>query len=149
MRKWDRVSAILLAVLGVAAIYEAIDGIGIGTFSEPGSGFYPFLLAIALVALSAILFFTRLGGNEQPIPFWGKGAWRKPCLAIAVLAGFFIMVLYVGFIVGTVYMFFAWMMIVEKESFKKSAIVAFAIAGIVYVVFVICMKIPLPSGLLI
>ena len=149
MRKWDRISAILLSILGVAAIYGAVEDIGIGTLSEPGSGFYPFVLATTLVALSVILFIVRLGGNEQRVPFWEKGAWRKPCLAIMVLIGFFIVIMYVGFIVGTIYIFLAWMMIVEKESFKKSAIVAVTATGIVYVLFVVCMGISLPSGLLI
>ena len=149
MRKWDRISAILLSILGVVAIYGAVEDIGIGTLSEPGSGFYPFSLATALVVLSIILFATRLGGNEQRVPFWERGAWRKPCLAILVLAGFFILIMYIGFIVGIIYIFLAWMMIVEKESFKKSAIVAVAATGIVYVLFVVCMGISLPSGLLI
>jgi hypothetical protein len=149
MRKWDCLSAIVLAAIGLAAIYEAVQGIGIGTFAQTDPGFYPFWLAIVLVFLSIILFVSNLGTDEQPLPFWEKGAWYKPCLAIAVLLGYFILIAYIGFIVATVYVFLAWMMIVEKESFKKSAIVAIAITGIVYLVFVALMGISFPEGLLI
>jgi hypothetical protein len=49
IRKWDCLSAIVLAVIGLAAIYEAVQEIGIGTFAQPDPGFYPFWLAIVLV----------------------------------------------------------------------------------------------------
>jgi putative tricarboxylic transport membrane protein len=149
MKKWDRISALVLAILGIAAIYEAVVGIGIGTFAEPGSGFYPFLLAIVLVALAVALFLANLGKNESAQPFWAKGAWRRPILAIAVLAGYLILIVYVGFIVGTVYIFLAWMMIVEKEPFKKSAVVSVSGAALIYLLFVVLMGISFPRGLLV
>ena len=149
MNKLDRISAICFILFGLVSAYEAYSGIGFGSFEEPGPGFYPFWLSSALVILSAALLATNIRNIGEQLPFWVKGAFYRPCLSIAVLAVFFIIMMWIGFIVASLYLFLAWMLVIEKEPLKKSLIVSISVSAVFYVVFVLALGIDIPKGLLI
>jgi hypothetical protein len=53
-----RLPAAALAVFGLAALYKA-SGLPFGSLSQPGSGFFPTLIGVALFVFSAAACFAR------------------------------------------------------------------------------------------
>jgi len=149
MNNLDRISAICFAIFGLISAVEAYSGIGFGSFNEPAPGFYPFWLSTVLVALSAALLLSNIRNVGEQIPFWVKGAWYRPCFSISVLAVFFIIMMWIGFIASSFFLFLIWMLVIEKEPLKKSLIVSISGSVIFYVVFVVALGIDIPKGLLI
>ena len=60
MKRWERIAAISLFLIGVGGAIGAWQ-IGFGTFQAPGPGFFPFWLASLLALLSLVFFVRNLG----------------------------------------------------------------------------------------
>ena len=115
MKKWDRIAAATLTLLGIGAAIESLQ-IGFGTFQFPGPGFYPFWLAIILAVVSLFYFLTHLGAEPNPVQLWDKQTWVRPLLAVIIMFCYVLFLGWLGFCTATFLLFAAWLIIVEKEK---------------------------------
>ncbi|QGZ34689.1 tripartite tricarboxylate transporter TctB family protein [Stappia indica] len=79
----DAVSGFLLALVGAAAAYRALD-YGIGSAARMGSGYFPLLIGGALVLLGAVIGIggLRASATQVHIP------WRELLLVALSVASF-------------------------------------------------------------
>lgn len=147
MKKWERIAAVVLFLIGVGAAWEAIH-IGFGSFNSPGPGFYPFWLAVILAIVSFIYFLNHLGVDPQAVALWGKRAWIRPTIAVIVMFGYGFLLSWLGFASATFLLFISWLLVIEREKPLTVALVSIIGTTAVYLLFSIFLKVQLPKGLL-
>ncbi|HBR30256.1 MAG TPA: hypothetical protein DD789_12565 [Firmicutes bacterium] len=147
MKKWDRLAALVLFLIGSAAAWEAIK-IGCGSFRMPGPGFYPFWLAVILGVVALIYFLNNLGKDPQVVALWEKGIWIRPLMAIIVMLGYGLLLDKLGFILDTFLLFLIWLLVIEREKLLTVALVSIIGTTAVYLLFTVLLQVQLPKGIL-
>lgn len=106
----------------------------------PGPSFFPLTIVAALLVLSAILFFSK--GGEQ-----GEGGFNiRQALVFAIMLGYVLLVPYAGFPLATAVALFVVLFQTRRIPVGSAAVTALATTAILFLLFKIILKIPLPSG---
>ena len=147
MKKWERIAATVLLLLGVGGAVEALN-IGFGTFMSPGPGFYPFWLAVVLAATSLLYLLLNLGKDLEKLSLWVNRSWVRPLLGVLVMFAYGLLLGWLGFFSATFLLFVAWLTIVEHEKWLKVALVSVLGTIGVYLLFGVLLKLQLPHGIL-
>lgn len=146
MKKWERIAAVVLMLVGIGAAFGALE-IGFGSFRFPGPGFLPFWLAMALTIISIIYLITNLG-TDVKVKLWPEKTWFRPLIAIAIMFAYAFLMKWFGFCTATIILFVTWMTVVAKEKWRTVALVSVLATAITYSLFVVFLKVPLPNGIL-
>ncbi len=118
------------------------------TIREPGPGFAPFFLGLALLVLSIIAFILP-DAQKRTVAFWND--WRKGSCIIAIFVG---LVLYLslakilGFYIGTFLLMTFLMKMSGEKGYKRPFFIALLTVGVTYLLFHRLLFIPFPKGLL-
>jgi len=161
MVRAEKVSSLALIVFGLFVAYYSRQYLKLGIMITPGAGFLPYWIGIALAVLGALwfleTFLARTGsgaGGEGSIA--GDAAAEVEALRGRVLSkflpGVLLVILYAwlfekaGYIVSTALFMVGWQKVVEKEGWRKTAVIAVLSAGCMYVLFSYLLKVYLPTG---
>lgn len=136
-----RIAPLLLAVLGIAALLQAVD-MGLGEMTAPGPGLWPAIVSGLLVATAAVLLVVDPAEDYEP---WTTGSLRIVG-GLVGLALFIVLFQALGFIVPTVLMLTAWLRFFGNESWRMSVGLGVAGALVLHLVFVIALGVPFPAG---
>jgi hypothetical protein len=133
-----------LAALGVAALYKA-SGLPFGSLREPGSGFFPVLIGVALVVFAAAsLFDARQPQAEAD----GKARGELPVWVVVVaLAAYAVALTRVGFVLCTAAVVLLLLRGISAVPWPASVAIA-AIASIACYALFTRLGVPLPAGIL-
>jgi hypothetical protein len=148
VKRYDRIAAAFLVVAGAAAAFHSWWNLKLGTFRQPDSGFMPFGASLLLMAMSLLWLAGSRGSDERPEPFWERGAWRKPLLALGFLIGYAVLMEPLGYVPSTLLFALAWQLLVERERWMKGTVIAAASTAAMYVMFVYLLGVPVPAGVL-
>jgi putative tricarboxylic transport membrane protein len=134
--------AVLLG-LGFAALYEG-SGLSFGSLRQPGSGFYPTLVCVALIAFSAMAFAkpSRTDASEAGEPHGHARAW----LVVAAVALYAWALTSVGFVMCTAALLIVLLRGIGAVSWPLSLAAAAAGSIATYVLFS-QLGMPLPAGM--
>jgi putative tricarboxylic transport membrane protein len=149
MKKADTVTGIILLVLSGYMIVVSSQMKSPGNLGT-GAGFLPFWLGVALAVLSVVLIvsarrYTSDVANRSPFP--PKQVFISITLLLAGLAGYIILMEWLGFIVNT-FLFVTFLMrVVERARWPLSLQVSVLATGALYVVFQILLTIGLPKNM--
>lgn len=146
MKKWDRIAAVVLILVGIGAAFGALE-IGFGSFRSPGPGFLPFWLSVVLTIISAVYFIINLG-RDAKVKLWPEKTWFRPLVAIVVMFAYGYFMKWFGFCTATLLLFVTWMTVVAKEKWSTVALVSISTTVITYLLFEVFLKVPLPKGIL-
>lgn len=146
MKKWDRIAAVFLILVGIGAAFGALK-IGFGSFRSPGPGFLPFWLSVVLTIVSAVYFIINLG-HDAKVKLWPEKTWFRPLVAIVVMFAYGFFMKWFGFCTATLLLFVTWMTVVAKEKWSTVALVSILTTVITYLLFEVFLKVPLPKGIL-
>lgn len=138
----------------VGALYcKGAIALGIGSFSEPGPGFFPFLMSVFLILLSLIHFLSSLKKSEEfnfagSKIFWPPidGIKRILFVVISLFAYAFTMH-YLGFVITTFCYIFFLMRFVFPLKWTTVFLGAGLITGVSYAIFELWLRANLPVGL--
>lgn len=147
MRRWDRMAAVALFLVGAGSVIGAWQ-IGFGSFQSPGPGFFPFWLSTLLMLLSFIFFLRKLGPDVVRIKLWSNSSWVRPLKAACVMFSYVFLIGWLGFISSTALLFVAWLRVVEHSSWKSVAMLVVLGTTCLYL-FTTLLSISLPIGILI
>lgn len=139
----DRVSGLALVSLALGIAWESVR-LPIGNFSDPGPGFLPLVLAIALVGFGLLVALL-----DRDARLWRELAWPEAWRAAAILGacafaalaleplGYRLTTfLIVGFLLG----------VIERRSWLAVAVAAVVLSLGTHYLFATLLRVPLPRG---
>ena len=134
-----------LVAFGLAALYKA-SSLPFGTVREPGSGFYPSLICVALIVFAAVSFALP----EPPSPLQDTAAPRgalRVWIVVAALAAYAWALVAVGFLLCTAALIVLLLRGYGEVSWRASVSAAVLAAVACHGLFT-RLGVPLPAGIL-
>ena len=143
------VSAIALfwVALGILVCYGATQ-LGLGSVTEPGSGFIFFWSGLILVILSLMALAESLRSSEEIAQETGEMNWVKIGLVLLSLVLYAFFLERLGFVVTTFVLLTFLLSWIEGTSWARSLGVASGAALGSFAIFELWLKIRLPKGIL-
>lgn len=138
----ETVGGVLCALFAIVWIATALGLPYMGDYA-PGSGFLPLWLGVCLLALSAIHVVASVRGPALAV---SAGQWRK---VLAVTLGLVVCVAVIdklGFVLAVGGYLVFLLRGVERERWRTSLGVAGAAIAVLFAVFRLWLKVPLPKG---
>ncbi len=148
MKKWDRIAAVTIIVLGLAAALYAVVDLKLGTLRHPDAGLLPFIASLVVVLTSCIWLVELRGPDPEPRPFWGKGEWVKPLLAVVFLSLYAATMEPFGYVPSTLLFLALWMFLVERVKWHRALLVTVLGTAGMYILFVMLLGVPVPASIL-
>lgn len=140
-------TAVALTALGAGGVLEA-GKLQIGSASQPGPGFFPLCLAVALTLTGAglVVQAVREGvpeGRAAPSP---QGGVRRVVIALAALFAYVLSMDTIGFVLGTFLLVTFLFRAIEPQRWALALGGAAATAVLAHVVFRVWLGVRLPGG---
>ncbi|MCB6607963.1 tripartite tricarboxylate transporter TctB family protein [[Clostridium] symbiosum] len=148
MKKYNLIAAAVFALIGMGMIVT-IRGFEYNGLSEIGAGFWPRVLGVLMILLSAAYAVETLCDKEEPvvIDFKSEGL-RRVYGMCGILLGFAVLIKVLGFFCGAAFFIPSCMWVFGERSKKKVFVITAGVVLFVYVVFVALLQIGLPRGFL-
>jgi putative tricarboxylic transport membrane protein len=149
MRNHDRWSGVFWVLLAIFFCIKSSEA-GIGTFRSPGSGFLPFWAGVIFGLLGLILVGRTLFGRDPAVKGEGSNETRWPKVGLVLLSLFLYAWLLekVGFLIMTFALLTLLFGMVGKSKFWVRVVNALITTLVTYVIFYVCLNVPLPRGLI-
>ncbi len=150
MKKAELVGAAVFFVLGAHVIQQSLQ-LEVWAKFGPGPGFMPLLVGIfwmVVSALHAVNILTHSKDFQGPDPFPRGATAARVCLLFGILVASVLLVPVVGFLIAMVLLVAACLKVMERYSWRKTALASFVIVGACYLIFVVGIGVMLPTGLL-
>ena len=149
-RNYDLVIASFFLAVGMGfSIYAR--SIEIGTWHNPGPGFFPFWAGIVLAGMSIVLLLLR-GFRKKPTidlpPFFPeKDSWKRVLTTFLALLAFNLGMQFIGFTVIS-FLFLAFLLrFVFPQNWKRTLVIAALGSAITRLVFIHFLEVQLPKGI--
>jgi putative tricarboxylic transport membrane protein len=138
--------ALFWIALGILVCYGA-SRLGLGSVTEPGSGFIFFWSGLILVILSLMDLAESLHGAEELVQKTGAMNWIKIALVILSLILYAFFLERLGFVVTTFVLLSFLLGWIERTSWARSLGIASLAALGSFAIFELWLKIRLPKGI--
>lgn len=133
-------AGVVTLLLGGAGIVLSL-GFGLGSLTQPGPGLWPFVISVAVTALSlAHLAFGRRGHDTEK--FTRSSALTA--LGVLTLVALAALLPVIGFEVPALLVMVIWLRFLGGESWRMTAVVSVVTVAAFYALFVLALSIPLP-----
>ncbi len=142
----DRWSGGVLFLLGLGVGWEAWR-LPFGTVRTPDSGFFPLILALALLVFSAIVMLATWAPGAAPDPLPSAHGLVRVVVTVAALAGYALLVERLGYLLATGLVALLLLRGIERVSWLATLGVTLGSVLGSYLLFR-RLGVPLPSGLL-
>lgn len=140
-RDWtDILSGAALALLGLSVALYAASRLDFGTPRNMGPGFFPVSLGVLLALLGAVI----------AVPAWMRGGdpvrirWSDAAAVMAAILIFGLGIAYLGLVAACFAAVLAASLPAPHPGWRWRVVVACAITGLVYVVFILGLRMGLP-----
>ncbi|HXK29089.1 MAG TPA: tripartite tricarboxylate transporter TctB family protein [Candidatus Binatia bacterium] len=139
----DLTSGLFWFAIAVFVSFEGFTKLKLGTLRQPGPGFFPFWGGLFLGACALILLARSLKSRER----LGSGAipWPALILVLGALLGYLLFLETLGFVIVTLLFLLALFCFAEIGWIKHVAWSVIA-TSLIYALFKLWLKVPLPSG---
>lgn len=138
-------------LLGAGYLIESLR-LPMGTSSHPGSGFYPFLVGVALAALSVSLLIQSFKQRETPeeeVDAFPKGPdFMRVVTVASSLLLFAVFFKPLGYGICSAALMVAVLRLLGCRSWAKAVMISILTTAISYYLFASILGVPLPRGVL-
>lgn len=135
MTRKNRITAIVIIVLSVFGLVEA------KSYSAEAAA-YPLVVLIMAIALSIILFFTKPRTQTK----LKKIVFRQLIATILLTGAYYFSIKNLGYYFSTLLYVFLAMWFLKERNLAVRISISFAFVAIIYLVFGLFLKVPLPSA---
>jgi len=118
----------------------------IGTFHNPGTGFFPFLAGIVFAVLSLILLIQSLVARENMEAILGKVQWKNIILVLICLVVYALVLERLGFMISTILFIGVVLRVIEKKRWSLVIVVSILATLVFWVIFQYWLQSQLPKG---
>lgn len=142
----DRLVGLCCMVIGLLISIGSIR-LGIGNFSAPQAGMFPFLVGLVIILLAIIISISSKAGKtgkETPI----LGARKKALFLVFGSLIFFTLVFeWLGFTVTVLLWMVIILKVIEPQKWKTTLIISVFSTLFIYLIFILWLKIEFPKGI--
>ncbi|BAD41215.1 tripartite tricarboxylate transporter TctB family protein [Symbiobacterium thermophilum] len=146
MKKHDRIGAVVLIVIGVAAAVYSVIKLKVGTLRVPGSGFMPLLASLAVIGGSIGWLWEVRGPDPDPRPLWPDKNWLRPLLGLLFLILYALLFKPLGHLFSTLVFLGLWQFLVERVNWRRATLVTLLGAAGMYLLFVVLLGVHVPTS---
>jgi hypothetical protein len=150
MKRAEVIASILWVGLGCALCLGSVK-LGLGTPSDPESGFLPFATGILLIVISFIQcgkLYLEKGHVQVQAAAWTAAIGKRPAIVVAALTLYGFLLPYLGYLLAT----FTVMLVLFSLYGRRHAVLAFTgsllVSVVSYFVFHELLRVQLPAGFL-
>lgn len=146
MKKFNLCTALIMTAIAISIFFQTKDMPK--TFNQaPGPGFWPRLLAIMILILTAAMvmqtYMLKLDWKESLVNLKSPGVQRVFAL-FAIFAAFAVALKYLGFIITSLAFVPAVMRVLGEKRIKWLVLTSIGTTAFVWVIFVKCLRLVLP-----
>jgi len=143
------ISAILFGIIILLIIPYQIGDIGT---SKVGPRFFPYLIVVSIICLGAVsliidIYKVKVNKEEHEINDINITSAFRVVATIVNLIVWIILIRYLGFIISTILLTSFLIIIIEKRKTYQVLSVSVLFSILIYFIFQLGLKIPLPKGL--
>jgi putative tricarboxylic transport membrane protein len=147
MRKYDVLSGLFLLAMSLAVCGGSLR-LSVGTFTAPGSGFFPLLTGLVLGIFSILIIAQARETSKGPVRFWAPAANRKGIyLSFLFILVYALLLERLGFVVSTTLFFILFSRYVSGHRWTTAVFFALVTSLATYFVFNLLLHAPLPQGI--
>jgi putative tricarboxylic transport membrane protein len=149
MKKTDFLMGVVWLIVGIAIAWKSCH-LGIGSFKHPGLGMTPLIIGLFLMLFSVCIIATShdvKGAFREMRSIGSEIHIRTICLILLYLIGYGFFLEKTGYLITTFVFFLFLFRTVGSMKLKRSAVISFLSVLASYALFVILLKVPLPSGI--
>jgi putative tricarboxylic transport membrane protein len=146
VRGADRVSSFVLVLFALLAVNEARK-LRLGTLTNPGPGFVPLCLAVALALVALLLLWRALREPLTPAPLAEPGERWKPVASLIALAAYTFALEPLGFVLATAALLFFFFCVLDGQRWWIALAAAIVVSVLSYLIFARALHVRLPEGL--
>jgi hypothetical protein len=147
MRRSDAISGLLLVLLGVYGAWKAY-GFGLGTLSQPGAGFFPFIAGVLIAgcaaAVAARAFLPEDAAARAASAIRETANWWKVGACVAALLAYAVALPLIGFALSTFLVMFALSRLDRETTWLGSFLIAGIGSLLFWVMFVRLLTVRFP-----
>jgi cell division protein FtsW (lipid II flippase) len=145
---WYRHSGVFFLLVSLLVLQQALFAQRIWEDGQPGSGFMPFHVGLALAILSIVLVVKHRRRDGERRHFWEGRSWLQPLVAVIIVGVFIVVFDDIGAMVSVAVLVTGWLWLVSRKPVLVAALTGVVTAAVVYVVFERLLQTPFPRGLL-
>jgi hypothetical protein len=145
MRTADLTTALVLIAGGVLVIWDSLR-LGIGWGSDgPQSGFFPFWLAVLLIASCAVIAW-QAGRRERGRPFLTRAQLKPVLTTLLPSTGFVVLTQFIGLYVASALFMGFYMRWIGRYGWVPIVLVSVLFPVVTFLVFETWFLVPMPKG---
>jgi putative tricarboxylic transport membrane protein len=145
MRTADLTTALVLMAGGVLVIWDSLR-LGIGWGSDgPQSGFFPFWLAVLLIASCATIAW-QAGRRRRGRPFLTREQLKPVLTTLLPSAGFVVLTQFIGLYVASALFMGFYMRWIGRYGWVPIVLVSVLFPVVTFLVFETWFLVPMPKG---
>ena len=146
MRAADVTTALVLAAGGILVLWDALR-IGVGWSTDgPQSGFFPFWLAVTLLACCATILAQGVIRRGDRKPFIPRAAVEPVLKVLAPAIAFVALTQFIGLYVATALYMGLYMRWIGRHAWPAVVGLSLAVPVITFLVFEVWFLVPMPKG---
>jgi hypothetical protein len=134
----------------VIAILVCINSfrLGVGGFSSPDAGFFPFWSGVVLGTFAIIVMVSNIKeeSREKLIDAWKGVQWNKAAWMLISLFLYSFLLPTIGYVIATIALMAFLLGVISRSKVYVQLVIALAIVSVSYLVFKILLSVPLPRG---
>jgi putative tricarboxylic transport membrane protein len=153
MKKYELISSLGWMFAGLIFLIGSTS-FGLGELSEPGPGFFPFLMSLCLVFFSLAHFVGSLRKHHLSHTPTGQRFWPEMKYLTRIVLIVFLVLMYilamnfVGFVPTTFLFMFILLKCIEPRRLRSVFLISAVTTGFTYAVFELWLRVNLPRGFL-
>ena len=132
--------ACLTLLFGAVAAVVAY-GYGLGSLREPGPGLWPFVVAVFIAIMSAVLLVVGRGLTDAEA---FTRSSLQPLIGAATFAVLAYLMPVIGFEIPTFALCIVWLRFLGGETWRSTLVIGFLTTAAFYTLFLYGLQIPLP-----
>jgi hypothetical protein len=143
----DAIVAVILFVVGVVVIFDA-RRLGAGWTSDgPGSGYFPFYIALVICISAVGIFYQAMFGKSSDSgTFVDREQFSRVAQVLLPAAVYVLLITFLGIYVASAIYIALFMIILGKYSPTKSVLLGIGVNAFFFVMFEVWFKVPLFKG---
>ncbi len=143
----DAITAVVIFAVGVVMMVDNYK-IGAGWASDgPESGYFPFRIGAILCFASLVVALRSLLGKQRRLEIFVSRERFKPVLLVLLPTAVYVLAIqFLGIYVASTLFIGAFMRAMDKSSWLKTLLVSLGASVLLFWMFEIQFKVPLPKG---